>query len=173
MCFLCYLERSSIVPWDKEWESKGAESTPFEPPSQWDLKSLLIMIKDHVQLTVDKDISIDKLYLKKHGRSKALVVVNGDLDVTSMLREYPGFQRMYMAVDWHIRLLVSFYMYTVNYAKCWVAMCQNTLYFTLLLCLALYDFLVKESLKMCSKKASLNKFLRLFIWTPTFSQTCC
>ena len=60
------------------------------------------MIKDHVQLTVDKDISIDNLYFKKHGRSKALVVVNGDLDVTSMLREYPGFQQVYMAVDWHV-----------------------------------------------------------------------
>lgn len=81
---------------------KGAESTPFELPSRWDFKSLLSMIKDHVQLTVDKDISIDKLYFKKRGRSKALVVVNGDLDVTSMLREYPGFQRMYMAVDWHV-----------------------------------------------------------------------
>ena len=82
-------------------EVKGAESIPFELPSRWDFKSL-IMIKDHVQLTVDKDISIDKLYFKKCGRSKALVVVNGDLDVTSMLREYPGFQWMYMAVDWHV-----------------------------------------------------------------------
>ena len=85
-----------------EGKVKGAESIPFELPSRWDFKSLLIMIKDHVQLTVDKDISIDKLYFKKRGRSKALVVVNGDLDVTSMLREYPGFQWMYMAVDWHV-----------------------------------------------------------------------
>ena len=85
-----------------EGKVKGAESIPFELPSRWDFKSLLIMIKDHVQLTVDKDISIDKLYSKKRGRSKALVVVNGDLDVTSMLREYPGFQWMYMAVDWHV-----------------------------------------------------------------------
>ena len=60
------------------------------------------MIKDHVQLTVDNYISIDKRYFKKRGRSKALVVVNGDLDVTLVLSKYPGFQRMYMAVDWHV-----------------------------------------------------------------------
>ena len=60
------------------------------------------MIKDQVELTVEKEVSIDKLYFKKRGRSKALVVVNGDMDVTSMLREYPGVQRMYMAVDWNV-----------------------------------------------------------------------
>ena len=52
--------------------------------------------------TVRESIFFKIKFFKKHGRSKALVVVNGDLDVASMLRECPGVQRMYMAVDWNV-----------------------------------------------------------------------
>lgn len=79
---------------------KGAESTPFELPGGWDFESLQNMIADQVQLSIGKDIIVSQLYYKKHGRSKAIVAVNGDRDIGSMIREYPGFQTIFMAVDW-------------------------------------------------------------------------
>lgn len=54
------------------------------------------MITDQVQLSIGKDIIISQLYYKKHGRSKAIVAVNGDRDIGSMI----GFQTIFMAVDW-------------------------------------------------------------------------
>ena len=85
----------------KNGKVKGAESTPFELSCGWDFASLKNMITDQVQLsTGNKEIVISQLYYKKHGRSKTIVAVNGDLDIGAMLREYPGVQTIFMAVDW-------------------------------------------------------------------------
>lgn len=79
---------------------KGAETTPFLLPSGWDFKCLKLIIEDQVQLFAGKEVLVNKLYYKKHGRSKSIVALNGDIDITAMLREYPGFQRIYLAVNW-------------------------------------------------------------------------
>ena len=84
----------------KNGKVKGAESTPFELPSGWDFETMQNMITDQVQVSTGKEIVINQLYYKKRGRMKAIVAINGNLDIGSMLREYPGFQTIFMAADW-------------------------------------------------------------------------
>ena len=87
----------------KNGKVKGAESTPFELPSGWDFETLQTIITAQVQVTTSKEIVTNQLYYKKRGQTKAIVAVNGALDIGSMLREYPGFQTIIMAVDWSLK----------------------------------------------------------------------
>ena len=101
--FISHFQREVVLFLEtRNGKVKGAESTPFELPSGWDFETMQSMITDQVQVTTGKEILINQLYYKKRGRTKAIVAVNGDLDIGSMLREYPGFQTIFMAADWSL-----------------------------------------------------------------------
>lgn len=87
---------------------QGPEHTPFELPKRWTFDSLKSLIVDYIKRKVQHGtIVIDQLYYKK-AKGKSLVLLNGDGDIPSMLKEYPLTYRngkrkesatMYMAAD--------------------------------------------------------------------------
>ncbi len=101
VCYFISCSQREVVLFleTKSGEVKRAESTPFELPSGWDFETMRNMITDQVQVSTGKEIVINQLYYKKCRRTKAIVAVNGNLDIGSMLREYP-IQRIFMAADW-------------------------------------------------------------------------
>jgi len=88
----------------------GAECTPFVLPKRWTYETLLSCVQDYVRrATANPEAKVDKMYYKK-SKGKAVVNLNDDGDISSLLNEYPltyksGEKRsetvMYLAVDLH------------------------------------------------------------------------
>lgn len=111
-CIVFYRQREvALYLRTRNGKVDGAESAPFVLPHRWTFATLMSCIEDNIKRTNDiKEIKIKQLYYKK-AKGKGIVKLNGDCDVSCLLKEYPltyqsGKRRkestMYLAVDWEI-----------------------------------------------------------------------
>ena len=66
----------------------GAECPPLVLPPRWDYETLKQCVQDYVIRKVGASNVVKKLYYKRANR-KSLVSLDGDMDIPSLLKEYP------------------------------------------------------------------------------------
>lgn len=66
----------------------GAECPPLVLPPRWDYETLKRCVQDYVIRKVGASNVVKKLYYKRANR-KSLVSLDGDMDIPSLLKEYP------------------------------------------------------------------------------------
>ena len=95
---------------------QGMELGVFVLPHRWTFATLKACVHDFLANQFDrrkKDIKIDRIYYKKSGKSRTVVAVNGDMDISALLDEYPltfacrrrktgPRAKIIMAVDWSL-----------------------------------------------------------------------
>lgn len=108
---------------------KGRNTLPFFSRIGGRFATLHSCVHDFLGRLFDKrkeDIQIDRLYYKKSGRSKSLVSLHDDKDISGMLDEYPltfpcGKRKtsstIVMAVDWS--------QAKSRHGKCTTLSCEN------------------------------------------------
>ena len=67
---------------------KGPELVPFQLPDRWTFDTLQLCIEDYVGRHIGEKVVIDNIYFKK-SRSKTVVMMKGDGDISALLSEYP------------------------------------------------------------------------------------
>ena len=102
----------------KNGKVEGVEHTPFILPFRWTFATLRACVHDYVARLFEKpkeEIQIDNLYYKKSGKSKSIVALKSDADISGMIDEYPltfpsGKKKslsrstlIIMAVDWSVK----------------------------------------------------------------------
>lgn len=105
----------------KSGKVNGAESTPFILPRRWTFETLKKCVADFVgRNNPSKKFEIKQLFYKR-ARGKGVVKIDGDGDISALLKEYPlvypsGKKKakvlMYLAVELHeqeINLLGNIY----------------------------------------------------------------
>lgn len=115
--FIFYFEREvALYTSTKNGMVPGTELGVFVLPHRWTFATLRACVYDFLASQFDareKDIRIDRMYYKKSGKSRTVVVINGDMDISALLDEYPltfacgrkkSGQRakIIMAVDWSL-----------------------------------------------------------------------
>ena len=71
---------------------QGTELGVFVLPHRWTFATLRVCVHDFLASQFDakeKDIRIDRMYYKKSRKSRTVVVINGDMDISALLDEYP------------------------------------------------------------------------------------
>ena len=69
---------------------KGAEHAPFVLPQRWTYQTLEFCINDYIKNRLGfTNKQITQIYYKRSGKSRTVVAINSDQDITALLQEYP------------------------------------------------------------------------------------
>lgn len=69
---------------------QGEEQAPFILPYRWTFETLQACIGDYVNNRLGlKGWTVSQIYYKKSGKSRKVVAINSDYDISSLLAEYP------------------------------------------------------------------------------------
>ena len=117
--FVSYFQREvALYTSTKNGMIEGVQLGSFVLPHRWTFATLKACVHDFLASSLQslrQDIKIDRIYYKKSGKSKHVVAVNGDMDISALLDEYPltfacgkrktGIRcKIIMAVDWsHVK----------------------------------------------------------------------
>ena len=115
--FVTYYQREvALYTSTKNGVVQGTELGVFVLPHRWTCATLKACVHDFLANQFDtrkKDIKIDSIYYKKSRKSRTVVAVNGDMDISALLDEYPltfacgrrktgPRAKIIMAVDWSL-----------------------------------------------------------------------
>ena len=115
--FIFYFEREvALYTSTKNGMVQGTELGVFVLPHRWTFATLRACVHDFLASRFDareKYIRIDRMYYKKSGKSRTVVAINGDMDISALLDECPltfacgrkktgQRAKIIMAVDWSL-----------------------------------------------------------------------
>ena len=115
--FVTYFQREvAFNTSTKNGVVQGTELNVFVLPHRWTFATLIACVHDFLANQFDtrkKDIEIDRIYYKKSGKSRTVVAINGGMDISALLDEYPltfacgrrktaQRAKIIMAVDWSL-----------------------------------------------------------------------
>ena len=115
--FIFYFEREvALYTSTKNGMVQGTELGVFVLPHRWTFATLRACVHDFLASRFDareKYIRIDRMYYKKSGKSRTVFAINGDMDISALLDEYPltfacgrkktgQRAKIIMAVDWSL-----------------------------------------------------------------------